>query len=398
MRAILQVAEHEWQAIRSMSPEARNSRTSPWDVEPLWIAPTFVDDPEHGINDVKAIFYDSVPWQGKPTRVFAYYGLPAVGEDEKVPAMVLVHGGGGSASTWWVELWVSRGYAVIAMDTCGCISGNGATENPRDLRGGPPGWGGFDQIDQPIQDQWTFHAVSGVILANSLIRSFPQVDPDRIGVTGISWGGYLVCIAAGLDRRFSLAATVYGCGFLGDNSGLLTESQNMGPEKAGKWLQLWDPSVYLPDVECPMLWVDGSNDPFFPMDSLQKSYRLPGTPRTLCTRVRMPHNGTTEEIHVFADSLLTNGVPLARITGDGRDGASAWTTFQSRAQIVKAELNCTTDTGPWQARCWVTIPAVLDVGAGKASAALPDGVTAYYFNLFDDRDCVVSSEHKELPN
>jgi hypothetical protein len=27
---------------------------------------------------------------------------------------------------------------------------------------------------------------------------------------------------------------------------------------------------------------------------------------------------------------------------------------------------------------------------------LPEGVTVYYLNLFDDRDCVVSSEHEEL--
>ena len=59
----------------------------------------------------------------------------------------------------------------------------------------------------------------------------PGVDPDRIGVTGISWGGYLTCIVAGVDPRFRFAAPVYGCGFLGDNSAWLPEFQKMGPEK-----------------------------------------------------------------------------------------------------------------------------------------------------------------------
>jgi cephalosporin-C deacetylase-like acetyl esterase len=78
-------------------------------------------DPEHSMEGVEAVFFEGVPWKGKPTRIFAYYGIPTTQPSEQVPAMVLVHGGGGSAFITWVKLWVSRGYAAIAMDTCGCI-------------------------------------------------------------------------------------------------------------------------------------------------------------------------------------------------------------------------------------------------------------------------------------
>ena len=47
-----------------------------------------------------------------------------------------------------------------------------------------------------------------VILAHSLLRSWPRVDPERIGLTGISWGGYLTCIATGVDNRFKFAIPV----------------------------------------------------------------------------------------------------------------------------------------------------------------------------------------------
>ena len=46
-------------------------------------------------GQVRAIFYDALPYGGKPTRVFAWIGLPAKREG-KVPGMVLVHGGGGT--------------------------------------------------------------------------------------------------------------------------------------------------------------------------------------------------------------------------------------------------------------------------------------------------------------
>jgi len=61
--------------------------------------------------------------------------------------------------------------------------------------------------------------------------------------------------------------------------------------------------------------------------------------------------------------------------------------------VAKAELCFTRDTGKWQNRKWETLPAQL--APGKVAATLPQGVTVYYLNLFDDRDCVVSTEHVE---
>ena len=371
----------------------------PWDIKVLSVAPRMYDASQYGSNDVTAIFFDGLPWRGKPTRVFAYYGIPETNGKTKVPAMVLVHGGGGSAFIPWVRLWVSRGYAAIAMDTCGCISGGEHGKHMRHEDGGPAGWGGFDQIDQPIEDQWTYHAVADVILAHSLIRSFPQVDADRIGITGISWGGYLTCIVAGVDSRFRFAAPVYGCGFLGDNSTWTGDFQKMGPEKARKWLQLWDPSAYLACAGMPMLWVDGSNDFAYPMDSLQKSYRLPRGSRTLCVRVHMPHGHggpgeNPQEILAMAQALFTDGVPLTRITKTGREDRTVWALAESKAPIQRAELNFTTDTGKWQDRKWQTIPAAWDAKTGRTSASLPEATAVYYFNLTDDRGLVVSSEHE----
>jgi dienelactone hydrolase len=386
--------------------DAPARKTGIWDLNVLSVTPRIFEAPEHNAGDVKAIFYEALPWKGKPTRVFAYYGVPKVDQRRKVPAMVLVHGGGGTAFESWVRLWVGRGYAAIAMDTCGCISGGEHDNRPRHEYGGPPGWGGFDQIDQPVKDQWTYHAVADIILAHSLIRSFPHVDPDKIGVTGVSWGGYLVCIVAGVDSRFQFAAPVYGCGFLGDNSYWATEQneitlRTIGPEKAGRWLKLWDPSVYLPDVEMPTLWLDGTNDFAYPLDSLRKSYRLPRTPRTLCVRVRMPHghgepSENPKEIHVFAEAMFSGAAPLARLDKPGRDGQNVWVTFKSQTPIVKAELNYTKDIGKWQDRTWHTAPATLDAKGGKVSAALPSGSTVYYFNLIDQRNLIVSSEHEEV--
>ena len=373
-----------------------------WDMTALDPAPKTYPAEEPVAESVTSVFFEGMPWRGKPTRVFAYYGLPKVEPGTKVPGMVLIHGGGGSAFHTWVRLWNARGYAAIAMDTCGCVPVGSYGKWQRHDAGGPPGWGGFDQVDEPVEDQWTYHAVADAILAHSLLRSLPEVDAERIGVTGISWGGYLTCIVSGVDARFRFAVPVYGCGFLGDNSAWLPVFEKMGQEKAATWLGRWDPSVRLRESKMPMLWVTGTNDFAYPMDSLQKSYRLARGPRAVCLRVRMPHGHgaageNPAEILAFADSHLRDGKPLARITGQGRDSQQAWVTFEAELPIERAELNYTCQIGRWQDRKWETVSAELDTAGAKATARLPEGVKAYYLNLIDQRNLTVSAEHNEIP-
>lgn len=373
-----------------------------WDVAALSKAPATYPAPEvpAKVERVSSFFFDALPYHGKPTRAFAFLGLPGAAAGSKVPGMVLIHGGGGTAFEAWVKLWNQRGYAAIAMDTCGCVPLGSKGKWQRHAHGGPPGWGGFQQIDEPPADQWTYHAVADVLLAHSLLRARPEVDPQRIGLTGISWGGYLTCIVAGVDHRFRFAVPVYGCGYLGDNSTWVPTLQKMGAEKSARWLAWWDPSVYLKHAELPMLWVTGTNDFAYPMDSLQKSYRAAPGLHTLSVRIKMPHGhgGAGEnpaEIRALADSILQGGQPLAKITRQGHDGPRAWAAFTSPTAITAAELTFTRDLGKWQERKWEKQPAEIDAAAQRVSAPVPADAKVYYFNLIDQRNLIVSSEHEE---
>ena len=150
----------------------------------------------------------------------------------------------------------------------------------------------------------------------------------------------------------------------------------------------------------PLLWVNGTNDFAYPMDSWQKSYRLPPGERTLCLRVRMPHGHgaageNPEEIHVFVNQILRQGPPLATITAQGQSADEAWAAFKSEVPIAKAELTFTRDTGKWQDRKWEQIPAELDPSAGRVTAKIPADAKVFYLNLFDDRQCAVSTQHVE---
>ena len=370
----------------------------PWSMNTLAAAPKWMALERPQAEGMKAVTFTGVPFRGKPTRVFAWLGVPKVEPGQKVPAMVLVHGGGGTAFDEWVRLWTKRGYAAIAMDTCGQVPIGNYGAWIHDQQGGPPGWGGLDQVDWPREDQWTYHAVADVILAHSLICSLPEVDPERTGMTGISWGGYLTCIVAGVDHRFKLAVPVYGCGFYRDTI-FEGELNKLAPEQAARWMEWWDPSGYLGGADLPILWVTGSNDFAYTLNALQLSYRLARGPRSLCIRLRMPHahggpGENPEEIQVFADSILKSGIPLLRITDSGAEGTNVWATYATKSPVLKAELNFTRDTGRWQDRKWESSAA--NLAEGRVSASLPSGTRVYYFNLFDERNCVMSTEHQEL--
>ena len=283
------------------------SFASPWDAVRGKGAPA-VHEAVGFSGKSRAVFIDGEDWRGKPTRFFAWYGLPeGASAAKKCPGVVLVHGGVGTAFDRWVRMWNERGYAAIAMDTCGSVPLKDEPKSAKWKRhdwSGPEGWGGFGQVDEPPHDQWTYHAVSDIIRSHSFLRSLPEVDSARIGITGISWGGYLTCIAAGVDDRFAWAAPVYGCGFYADGSAWARKLSEMG-EKGEKWLSMWDAGVYLAGARCPFLFVSGTTDNFFKVPMLKKSAAAVKGPVFYDIRETMHHSqeygAAPESIRSFAD-------------------------------------------------------------------------------------------------
>jgi dienelactone hydrolase len=362
----------------------------PWNLEALRKPPRVNDA---GTGAVRAIYYEGQPFQGKPTRVFAYLARPAK-SDGKAPAMVLVHGGGGKAFRVWAELWAKRGYVALAMD----LAGNGP--DGKKLPDGGPGQTDKDKFffAGKVADFWTYHAVAAVIRGVSLVCSLPEVDAERVGLTGISWGGYLTCIVAGLDDRLKVAVPVYGCGFIHANSAWNDIFARLKEDRRKVWVENFEPSRYLGRARMPMLFVNGTNDFAYPLDSYQKSYRLVKD-RDLCVTVRMPHGHkqgwAPVEIGLFVDHYLRGGKALAKITSTKRDKRALTVRFQSEVPVVSAALCCTTDTGAWQKRLWKSTP--LKIEGDRVKAELPaDRPLVYFVTLTDERKATVSSEHEKI--
>lgn len=380
----------------TVSPVRAADEELPWDLDALASPPRVYEAPGFAAEGVRGLFFEALPWKGKPTRVFAWYGAPGnVPAGGKVPAMVLVHGGGGTAFDAWVRQWTRRGYAALAIDVEGTVPRGEFPNRPRGEWSGPARSGGFADLHLPEPDQWFYHAVADVVLAHSLLRSLPEVDPDRVGLTGISWGGVLTCVAAGVDHRFKLAVPVYGCGFLADAPVFQAAWAARGPGSAGKWMRLWDPSRYLPSVRAPMLWVNGANDLHFPLDIHRRSWNLVQPPGRLCIRVGMKHGHAhgwePAEIYAFADSILREGEAPAKVRAWGCADGRCRVEFDSARPPRKAELVYSEDVTDWVRCRWLTREATIDAAGTAAEAALPEGCAAWFFNLVDARGLLTSS-------
>lgn len=354
--------------------------------------------------NLRAIYFDTLPYKGRRTKVFAWIGFPT-NRTRNVPGVVLVHGGGGTAFKKWVQRWNARGFAAISIAVEGQTDERDAAAKDRD---NPSGWkrhrwagprriGIYGDSDQPLQDQWMYHAVADTILANSLLRSLPAVDPDNVGVMGISWGGVIVSTVIGIDDRFAFAIPTYGCGNL-------AEAANQYGRALGNnqvYRQVWDPMLRMHRVRVPTLWFSWPGDKHFPLDKQAACYRAAPGPHlaALVPGMRHGHRPAWQrpESYAFAESVVHTGMPWCQQTAVELDGGRARIRFRCTKRVDKAILIWTADGGFTGNSRWQTSAAKCQQNRDcvTVEVMLPPGTTAWFVNLHTG-DLIASGDFLEL--
>ncbi len=336
-----------------------------------------VESPDATPN-LKPILYSGLDYQGKPTKVFAWLGVPQ-NPTGKVPGVVLVHGGGGTASKAWVESWNKRGYAAISMS----LEGHDDKKAPLP-NGGPSRPGIFGDSAAPIKDQWMYHAVADATLAAALLRSLPEVDPEKIGINGCSWGGIITSTVIGIDPRYAFAIPVYGCGGLD----LIPNQYGGSLSKNDVYKKVWDANLRLERARMPILWLSWPQDAHFSMEALAKSRKTAGESNSLlCLIPGMGHGNLSDrpEWFAFSDSVVKDGKPWIREESTELQDGKIKAVFETKTPLESASLVSTSDTGHTGSRKWTVTPATLtqDDDEWTAEAAVPEGTTACFLNVIN---------------
>jgi dienelactone hydrolase len=354
-------------------------------------------------DNINGLFFEGVPYKGKQTQVFCWYGVPkSLKAGEKAPAVVLVHGGGGTAFPQWVKQWTDRGYIAISIALEGQIPGkrikdeNGELEHPTFELSGPKRQGFFlDVVTEKLEDQWFFHAVADVLMAKSLLKTFPQVEENNIGITGISWGGILTNVITGIDDSFAFAVPVYGCGFLQETPHYSKMLARLSKEQQDFYLKNWEPSLYIPLQKQPTLFVNGTNDFHFTMNSFTKTYKTSNAEKYLYVQQKMKHGHgpgwEPETIYDFANYITKNDKKPQTVTLKNID-ANNTLTYSYTGDIKSSILYYTTNFADWGDKSYSWIEANANVTNNEISVNLPKKAVAYFLNIANNKGIVYSTQ------
>jgi len=126
---------------------------------------------------------------------------------EPEPAVLMFHGYGGEAPLWTELLpYAARGYTIAALDVRGQV-GLALPEqhrSPFTLRHHV-----VDGLDDGPEHMVYRHVFLDARRLADVVLGFDEVDPARVGSTGYSQGGGLSLVAAALEPRIALVASVY---------------------------------------------------------------------------------------------------------------------------------------------------------------------------------------------
>ncbi len=356
-------------------------------------------------KNLKAIYFEGLDYQGKPTKVFAWLGMPedkAANESDKVPAkvpaMVLVHGGGGTAFKEWVERWNARGYAAISIAVEGQTdkrSEDGESWEKHEWAG-PSRVGIYGDAKEEFKDQWMYHAVADTVLANSLLRSLPGVDADKVGIMGISWGGVITSTVIGIDDRFAFAIPTYGCGDLSEVPNQYGKS--LGNNAAYK--EVYDPMLRFDKVKMPTLWFSWPQEKHFPMDKFANSYQAVSGLYTVSLIPKLGHGHgppwSKPDSYAFADSIVNDDKPWCRQKRLIKfDKTKVMVIFESSEALSDPVLVYSMDKGVSGERKWLELAAKGNQAEHyEVEVALPKAVTGWFVNVRSG-ELTVSSDYQE---
>ncbi len=171
---------------------------------------------------------------------------------EQYPLLLVIHGGPkgmyGFGFSHTFQLYVSKGYGVVYFNPRGS---DGYSEEFADIR---EHWGERDYED----------LMEGI---DYVLERYPWVDPEKLGVTGISYGGFMTNWIVTKTDRFKAAVSEEGiCDWNADfgtsDIGFYFDIDHIGgtpwenPENYGRQ----SPIKYIENVETPTMLVHALDD------------------------------------------------------------------------------------------------------------------------------------------
>lgn len=230
------------------------------------------------LEDVYVAEYEKITVESQGVDIDGWILKPKDYDPSKTyPAILDIHGGPktayGEVFYHEMQLWANMGYFVFFSNPFG---GDGRGNEFTEVRGK------YGTIDYENLMDFT----------DAVLAKYPQIDKERLGVTGGSYGGFMTNWIIGHTNRFAAAATqrsitnwlsFFGTSDIGPDFGADHQLANIydNPEK------LWfhSPMKYAGNIKTPTLIIHAEEDYRCPMSQAMQLYSSledRGIPAKLC--------------------------------------------------------------------------------------------------------------------
>jgi dienelactone hydrolase len=254
----------------------------------------------------------SIPLKGK--SIPAWFHLPPGYSGGKVPVVIVIPGMDSFKETSVAlanDRWMSRGVAVLAID------GPGQYESPLlDLYVSMPNW-----------------IETGPAVVDWVLRR-PEIDPQKIGLTGTSFGSFFGTIVAANEPRIAATAVISTC--LEPGCRTIFEEASPTFKKRFMWMSNYTDEAkfdtfvktltwegHVEKIRNPYLVVAGEADELSPLEHTERMIRAMTGPRQLV---------------VYADSRHSVGnVPAANLGPFPPVLVADWLVGRLNGKPVKSE-------------------------------------------------------------
>ncbi|MEI6422197.1 MAG: alpha/beta fold hydrolase, partial [Lentisphaerota bacterium] len=326
---------------------------------------------------VQKVVFRSMTVGGEPQDVYAVIARPS-GEGN-FPGILWLHGGYGGSDASAAIRYAKAGYVAISPD----LPGIGDPKNcPNSV--GP--WAvrfaklGKRAKPDPTADE-TFDAVVAALQAFDLLCAQPGVIKNRVGVAGISMGGYTTTMISGLlGERVRAAYSKFGCGFYDRGSEWTMPLRDMPDDEREAWLRHFDAGRRAADIRAPYFIAAAASDRFFWPPAVNSTLTaIPG----IRNQAYAPANHSLKDIPeadnlsliYFAYWLKGEGQPFPKVTVESCQpqpdgGKQVNFSVQAPLPVKTATLYVTAGGESWEKSTWEPISAQA-AGETKFQAVIP---------------------------
>lgn len=343
--------------------------------------------------------------RGENTVYAVYARQPSGG---RRPAILFLHGGGSGAEEKLgvLQHYARQGYVALACDLPGICGHAKAPRSTGPWRSAGGGEGPRFDVSVGSIRSVIVDAESAALDAFRLLRSLPETDPARMGVTGKSWGGYSATFVAGiLGDQVRAAYSVWGSGYYDRGSFWLPSLQRLPADARETWLAWLDAGRRAPGITAPFFIEGATNDTYFWPPAVDATLAaVPGAKNRVWwpnLHHAIPADAAPTRQLFFDHHLKGLGQPFGAVeitkTERQPDGALRVLVRVSLPDAVKlasVQVWHSDATLTWKKREWRAI-AASPAGDGLHAALIPAEIVSsgvdFYAHLTDSRRVSVSS-------